>query len=101
MVKDLISISPRMAFISDGKGNYPLHIAIHNQQGYDIICELFKASPDIVRMQDTKTKLLPFMLAAVGKWKSDIDQTSIIYYLLRKDPVSSLWCKRSNAIVVL
>ena len=36
-VKDLIAISPQMAFIPDKNGNYPLHIAIHNQYSYDVV----------------------------------------------------------------
>ena len=47
MVKELISIAPQMMFIADGNGNYPLHIAIHNQQEYEVVRELFGAFPAV------------------------------------------------------
>ena len=67
MVKDLVATAPQMVFISDSKGNYPMHIAIHNRHSYEVIYELFKAFPQILFVQDAKTSLLPFMLAAMGK----------------------------------
>ena len=86
MVKDLIALAPQMVFIPNKKGSYPLHIAIHNQQAYVVVHEIFKALPEMRYIQDVKTKLLPFMLAAVGDWESEMDQISIIYRLLREDP---------------
>ena len=77
-----------MAFISDSKGNYPLHIAIHNKQSYNIIREIFKAYPEVQQIQDAITQLRPFMLAGVGDWKSEKDQISVIYHLVREDPHS-------------
>ena len=75
-----------MVFIPDSKGNYPLHIAIRNQQKYDIIYQLFKASTDTGKIRDVKTNLLPFMLAAKGNWENEEDQISTTYKLLREDP---------------
>jgi len=77
-----------MAFISDQKGNYPLHIAINNHQSCQVIYELFKAFPAIGAIVDINTGLLPFMLAAVNNWESISDQITITYQLLREDPHS-------------
>jgi len=88
IMKEMLTIAPPIAFISDSRGNYPLHIAIHNQQSYAIICEIFKSSLGVMNIQDTRSQLIPYMLAAVGDWKSEKDQLSIIYFLLREDPHS-------------
>ena len=86
--KELLTIAPQMAFISDREGNYPLHIAIHNEQSYDTIREIFKACTEVLQIQDAITKLYPLMLAAIGDWKSEKDQISVIYHLMREDPHS-------------
>jgi len=86
MVKELLSIAPQMVLISDGKGNYPINIAIQNRHAYEIVYQLFKALPVTGKIRDIKTKLVPFMLAAVGNWKSEADQITIAYKLLREDP---------------
>ena len=86
MVTDFILFAPQMVFIPDSKGNYPLHIAIRNQQKYDIIYQLFKVSTDAGKIRDVKTNLLPFMLAAKGNWENEKDQISTTCKLLREDP---------------
>jgi len=87
-VKDFLSIAPQMALIPNSSGSYPLHIAILNQQCYETIFEIFKALPDMGKINDKDTGLLPYMLAAMGNWKNEMDQTTIIYQLLREDPQS-------------
>jgi len=86
MVKELVTIAQHMVLIPNNEGNYPLHIAIRNQQCYDVIYELFKALPEMAHMQDTETRLLPFMLSAMGKWNNEMDQIAITYQLLRDEP---------------
>ena len=83
-----------MAFCSDRRGNYPLHIAIKNQQEYSVIFEIHKAFPDVGKIHDAEFGLVPFILAATLSWKSTIDQTSVIYHLLREDPPSIFELKR-------
>ena len=61
MVKEMLTIAPLMTFILDSSGNYPLHIAICNQQCYVAICDLFKAFLEVRKMQDAETYL--------EKWK--------------------------------
>ena len=75
-----------MVLITDSKGNYPLHIAINNQHSFDIVYQLYKAFPDTGKIRDETTKLLPFMLAALGLWKDETDQLNVSYKLLREDP---------------
>ena len=77
-----------MVLIPDREGNYPIHLAIYNRQSYDTVWYLFKAVPETNMIRDEKTKLLPFMLAAVGDWENQDDQISITYHLLREDPHS-------------
>ena len=88
MVKELVRIAPHMVLIPDSRGNYPIHLAIHYQQSYDTIKTLFEALPATMLMWDLKTKLLPFMLAAVGDWENENNQMTIIYELLKEDPHS-------------
>ena len=83
-------MAPEMASNADREGNYPLFIAIRNQQSYDTMLELFKTFPEIVGTKDVATNSLPFMLAAKGNWENEIDQVAIIYLLLREDPHSVL-----------
>jgi len=75
-----------MVIIPDSKGDYPLHIAIRNQQKYDVVDQLYKALPETGKFRDVRTNLLPFMLAAKGKWENEDDQISVTYQLLREDP---------------
>ena len=91
MVQELLAIAPQMVLISDSKGDYPLHIAIHNQQSYETIRHLFEAFPCARKIGDANTNLLPFMLAAVGNWKNKKDQISVTYRLLREDPYSMFY----------
>ena len=77
-----------MVLIPDSEGNYPIHLAIQYQQSYDTVLHLFRALPETTMIQDFRTKLLPFMLAAVGKWENQDDQMAITYHLLRQDPHS-------------
>ena len=79
MVKELIALVPQMVFLPDRNGSYLLHIAIHNQQNYDVVYELFKACPEVVSIHDVNTNLLLFMLAAVGNWNDEKDQMTITY----------------------
>ena len=88
MVKELLAIAPQMVFIPDREGNYPLHIAINNQQSYLVTYELFKAFPAVGNILEFETSLLPFMLAAVGNWNNEADQITTAYQLLREDPHS-------------
>ena len=88
VVQELLTIAPETLLAKNSKGHYPLHLALYNQQSYDTLTCLFKAAPKTITMRDEKTKLLPFMLAAVGEWKNQIDQIAIIYQLLREDPHS-------------
>ena len=93
MVKELVTIMPSMALIPDSQGNYPLHIAIHSQQSYDVIYILYRAYPNTGKIRDLKTQLLPFMLAAVDNWdeNENNDQLTITYLLLREDPHLVFW----------
>merc|ERR1719343_155218 len=86
MVKEMLTFMPQMAFIPNREGDYPLHIAINNQQSYQVAHEIFKAFPVIGTIHDTKTSLLPFMLAAVDNWRNETDQLTTTYQLLREDP---------------
>ena len=79
-----------MAFIPDSSGSYPLHIAIRNQQSCGIANELFKAFPDMLKIKDVETNLVPFMQAATGNWENELDQITIIYRLLQQDPSSTI-----------
>ena len=93
LVKELVTIMPLMALIPDSQGNYPLHIAIHNQQCFDVICVLYRAYPNTGKVRDLKTQLLPFMVAAVDNWdeNENNDQLAITYLLLREDPLLVFW----------
>ena len=86
-MNELLAVAPQIVFIPDNKGNYPINIAINNQHTSDIIYQLYKAFPYTGKIRDERTKLLPFMLAAVGQWKDEIDQLNISYKLLREDPL--------------
>ena len=86
IVADLLSIAPQMAFIPDQKNRYPLHIAIQNRQSLAVIQSLFLAYPELRRMCDPVTHLLPFMQAAVGTWRHENEQLDVIYQLLSEDP---------------
>ena len=83
-----------MAFCADSRGNYPLHIAINNQQEFNLIFKIYRAFPEVGRIQDAETGLVPFILAATVNWNSVEDQVSVIYQLLREDPPSVLELKR-------
>lgn len=76
-----------MVFIPDRKGDYPIHLAIHSRHSYDVVYHLFKAFPVTGKIRDERTKLLPFMLAALGSWENKWDQLNISYRLLREDPL--------------
>ena len=82
-----MTIAPLMVLIQDSKGDYPLHIAIRNQQSFACVYQLFKASIFTGKILDIETNLLPFMLAAKGNWENDKDQVNITYHLLREDPL--------------
>ena len=86
LVEDLLGITPYMAFIRDCNGRYPLHIAIDSHHSYDIIQMLFHAMPDVGKIRDCNTQLLPFMQAAIDTWSNEQDQITSIYHLLREDP---------------
>ena len=86
VIKDLLLINPKMSAISNRSGHYPLHISISNQQNFVTSKIIFDSAPDIGRKTDAINGLLPFMLAAVGNWEDEIDQTNIIFYLLQEDP---------------
>ena len=88
IVKELLEIEPQMVLIPDSNGNYPIHLAIYNQQSYTTVMHFFKEVPETIMIRDENTKLLPFMLAAVGEWENQEDQISITYELLREDPHS-------------
>ena len=87
IVNELLAIAPQMVLIPDSEGNYPLNIAIHNQLSSDVVYELHKAFPSTGKIRDEKTKLLPFMLAALGRWKDETDQLNVSYRLLQEDPL--------------
>ena len=88
VVRDLIALAPQMMFIPDRNGNYPLHVAIKNQQCCNTIFEIFQAFSEVGSIQDATTNLLPFALAAIGDWRNEKDQITITYQLLREDPHS-------------
>ena len=89
-IKNIMDIAPNTASIPDNRGNYPLFIAIQNQQSYDTINEIFKAFPEVIETKDIVTNSLPFVLAAGGNWENEIEQVTAIYFLLRQDPNSVL-----------
>ena len=95
-VREIIAVAPETVFISDRRGMYPLHIAIQNQKSYDVIRQIYRAFPEMGKTQDETTKLLPFMLAAVGEWESKECQLSAMYYLLREDPPLVLGSEVTN-----
>ena len=84
---ELLAIASQMVLIPDSKGNYPMNIAINSQHSSDVIYQLHKAFPCTGKIRDETTKLLPFILAAVGQWKDEIDQLNACYKLLREDPL--------------
>ena len=86
VVKDLLLLNPKMVAISNRNGHYPLNISISNQQHFTTSKIIFDSAPGIGRKTDAINGLLPFMLAAVGNWEDEIDQTNIIFYLLQEDP---------------
>ena len=86
-MNELLAIAPQMVLIPDSKGNYPLHIAISKQHNFDVVYQLYKAFPYTGKIRDKRTKLLPFMLAALGHWKNETDQLNVSYKLLREDPL--------------
>ena len=94
MVKEMLAKAPQMAFCPDRRNNYPLHIAIRNEQECSVIFQLYNAFPEIGKIHDVETGLAPFILAATSNWSSTIDQISVIYYLLREDPPSVFELKR-------
>ena len=87
LVQELVSIAPQMFFIRDGEGNYPLHIAIHHEQSYQVSYQIYRAFPHMGKIRDVKTNLVPFMLAAIGNWESVMDQITTTYQLLREEPL--------------
>ena len=87
IVNELLAIAPQMVLISNSEGNYALNIAIHNKLSYNVIYQLYKAFPGTGKIRDEKTQLLPFMLAALGRWKDETDQLNVSYTLLREDPI--------------
>ena len=89
-IKNIMDIAPNTASIPDNRGNYPLFIAIQNQQSYDTINEIFKAFPEVVETKDVIANLLPFVLAARENWENEIEQVTVTYFLLRQDPNSVL-----------
>ena len=88
IVKELLEIEPQMVLIPDSNGIYPIHLAIYNQQSYTTVMHLFEEVPETIMIRDENTKLLPFMLAAVGNWENQDDQISLINQLLKEDPHS-------------
>ena len=86
MVKDLVIMLPAMTFIPDVEGNYPLHIAINHKHSHKIIYWIYRACREVGEIEDVKTNLLPFMLAAVGDWINEKDQITIVYQLIREMP---------------
>ena len=82
-----MTVAPQMVLIPDLECNYPLHIAIHSRQSYDVIHKLHETFPDTGKICDAKTALLPFKLAALGASDSETDQLNTSYRLLREDPL--------------
>ena len=76
-----------MVLLPDANGNYPLHIAIHNQQSSDVIYRLFKSCPDTGKIRDAENNLLPFMLVALGNWENEKNQLDSCHRILREDPL--------------
>ena len=65
LVKDALKIYPHAASISDNHGNLPLHTGLYSGKTWNSgIKEIFEAAPDSNLVQDHKTRLFPFMIAA-------------------------------------
>jgi hypothetical protein len=83
----LVNANPRAAFIRSSKGPYqgrlPLHLAIDTGKSWsEGVKTIVSAYPEAVSKLDPKTRLFPFLQAAV----IDRPDCSTILELLKKDP---------------
>ena len=69
VVKDIVTIVPKMTSTSDREGNYPLLITIQKQQSYDTAHELFTAFPEETKDVVTNSIPLCLLLEVIGKLK--------------------------------
>lgn len=75
IVKDLLEVYPQAATIPDSDGDLPLHLCLFTGKTWDTgIKEVLEADPDSNLMQDRKSHLFPFMIAAS---KHDIDEAPL------------------------
>eukprot|EP00567_Pseudictyota_dubia_P002541 CAMPEP_0197465462 /NCGR_PEP_ID=MMETSP1175-20131217/64553_1 /TAXON_ID=1003142 /ORGANISM="Triceratium dubium, Strain CCMP147" /LENGTH=511 /DNA_ID=CAMNT_0043001479 /DNA_START=5 /DNA_END=1540 /DNA_ORIENTATION=+ len=82
MIAFLSSLNPDSTQVFSNEGRLPLHLAIENGQSIADIQHLLSLSPHSLEATDMKTKLRPFMLAAVGEGTS-LDS---VHLLLLRNP---------------
>uniref|UniRef100_A0A7S2H3B7 Uncharacterized protein n=1 Tax=Helicotheca tamesis TaxID=374047 RepID=A0A7S2H3B7_9STRA len=84
ITQSLLCLYPDAASCQDCNGRLPINLALENGQPWEgCVREMFMAWPQSLSMQDRETRLVPFMLSAVGQ-DSDIN---IIFSLLREGPL--------------
>jgi len=83
VIEILVTASGDPAFSPDPKGRLPLHLAIASGKVWgNGVKAIMDANPDALMMQDSVTRLYPFLLAAEGQ-NSDVNT---IFELLRSNP---------------
>jgi ankyrin repeat protein len=83
VIEILVSASSDPACVPDSTGRLPLHLAIASGKLWAHgVKAILGANPDALMVQDSKTKLYPFLLAA----ETPNSETNTIYELLRSNP---------------
>lgn len=93
LIKDILAINPRQAYVPDSNGNLPLHLSLRSGKTWCTgVRELIQIAPSTLDVKDKATSLYPFMLAATGESEIPTSQKlTTIYELLRRDP-SQIQC---------
>jgi len=88
LIKDILAINPRQAYVPDSNGNLPLHLSLRSGKTWCTgVRELIQTAPSTLDVKDKTTSLYPFMLAATGEPVISTGQKlTTIYELLRRNP---------------
>lgn len=82
----LLDEYPPAARVKDQAGKLPFHLGIEAGMPWDEIEDLLKMDPCAIRLKDTTTGLLPFMLAAQCSPYQPNGQVDTIFRLLQSSP---------------
>uniref|UniRef100_A0A7S4NE40 Ankyrin repeat protein n=1 Tax=Odontella aurita TaxID=265563 RepID=A0A7S4NE40_9STRA len=82
-VSTVARLYPEAAEMQDSEGRLPLSLAIESGKPWEVIKTLLLCCPRALTTRDTKMRMLPFMISAVGA-DADLD---VIYRLLRENPL--------------